>query len=380
VSRVHTRSPSTVLSAHLNELVVNTAESVVGSGTYGVVFDAKAECRPGGDPTQELLNAAAKSRLVRKHKKRIEDENMADTSEFAIQSVLTENQSSYESGILKLICPDGVMMKCDAILSSIIPKLQRCDADNPLLHDFMLNFLQSMCRALTTLKQHEYIHGDPKPENIGMRFKENGDIFFVLFDLGSAKKYDRISEKSLTHGTPGFMSPEVICGELPKNDKNKLDIYSIGRVLFLMLIPGAKILQGLATVKEVSDAHDAAKRNPPIDHKARMYRIFNAQTISQKLLLMTEAMCETLAENRLSLEELCRITQHLECEILPYPSVEGYAALFEWYRTLIEPAVEQSYPSNVTFNSGDAGFFSSPSAPAAEAVVLSPFPPIIAGQ
>lgn len=100
------------------------------------------------------------------------------------------------------------------------------------------------CRALGQAHQRGIIHRDIKPENIFLTKHRGSSDFVKILDFGISKTLgaeDDLKSCSLTNaglavGTPHYMSPEQLCSE--KEIDGRCDIYSMGVVLFQMLIGG----------------------------------------------------------------------------------------------------------------------------------------------
>jgi len=335
------RSLSPVLAHYYRMFTFSNEKTCVGEGALGSVCDVKAHLTdPAATPQGELKRALKLLPLVQKEPKinSSVSSNLALEIEFSIHEKLTRNVSSYESGILKLIHPkDGIMIKGDAVLSSILDNFQLSECTNAFYPYFIVNYLESMCRALKTLRRHEYIHADIKLNNVVLRLHADGDIYFALIDLGSARNYQHISaEHPPLNGTLGFCSPESVCGGILEQEKEKLDIYPIGCILYLLLNPNHYIdTDGLSVIRPLSKAYaDAKQEQVMVDQQARLNKIFSARTILEKFELNMRGMCELLPENRLSFAHFDCITKHLR-KSLPVLSGDENKELFRWYRQLL---------------------------------------------
>jgi serine/threonine-protein kinase len=92
-------------------------------------------------------------------------------------------------------------------------------------------FLQA-CDGLFFMHERGYIHRDLKPENILV----SHDGVAKIGDFGFAKQMlakGKLTRKGTTMGTPAYMSPEHLDA---KNADMRSDIYSMGVILFEMLI------------------------------------------------------------------------------------------------------------------------------------------------
>ncbi len=107
-----------------------------------------------------------------------------------------------------------------------------------------------LCRAVTAVHDAGLIHRDIKSRNVMLA--DDGRV--VLTDFGAGWQLSERSGRRLA-GTPGYMAPELLCGEAPSR---RSDIYSIGVLLFHLLtrsypVPGA----GLDNLRA---AHDRGER------------------------------------------------------------------------------------------------------------------------
>jgi serine/threonine protein kinase len=303
----------------------------VGQGSYGTVFSANA-----------VLSDDAKSRALSSPLvlKTIKNATSTPAAEFEIQAMLTSTRPSVETGILKLISPEGVMIRCDTVFSSLCTKLRtETLRDEILFNHFVVNFIESMNRALNTLRDSHVVHADIKPANIGMRFKKNGDIYFVLFDFGSAKTDEQIDAGDDLKGTPGYGAPESWekNKNLPIQNKEKIDIYAVGRTLlslFMIIESGLLSLQNVVAQYEVEKNSQKPK---VVDHVERLELISSDSNFSSKLGRLITGICEQLPENRLSLKH-CEIIADQLRNALPRLSSEDQSGLYKWYRELIGPA------------------------------------------
>ena len=93
---------------------------------------------------------------------------------------------------------------------------------------------------METLDHYNQIHNDIKPQNYLAKFR-NGDndlsnIEVVLTDFGLAGSESK-------GGTPIFASPECLAN--PDRKDKSTDIFSLGRVFLMMILPKEKFLEFL---------------------------------------------------------------------------------------------------------------------------------------
>ena len=109
--------------------------------------------------------------------------------------------------------------------------------------------LREMVQALVEVHSMGVIHCDIKPENIMLRI----DGTAVLGDFGIARRMIKARKCDDIVGTPYFMSPEQVRGEV---EDEYTDIYSMGGVFFNML-SGDKPYLG-ETLEEIMQQHQHA--------------------------------------------------------------------------------------------------------------------------
>lgn len=111
--------------------------------------------------------------------------------------------------------------------------LDRVLRRGPLEERVALSLCQKVCETIDFLHSRHIIHRDLKPSNIMV--KKGGGV--VLLDFGFMKSFadDEIMlEQQRTLGTPAYMAPEMVEGDLHDSDE-RTDIFSIGAVLYEML-------------------------------------------------------------------------------------------------------------------------------------------------
>lgn len=112
----------------------------------------------------------------------------------------------------------------------------------------IIECLQAMLNALCYLNSLNRIHCDIKPENILLRPKANGQVDYVLIDLGAACFLREAQEGGYVVGTPAYIAPERIKNKFYFNS----DLYSLGVIAFEMST-GKRPFTG--TVEELTHAN-----------------------------------------------------------------------------------------------------------------------------
>jgi serine/threonine protein kinase len=99
---------------------------------------------------------------------------------------------------------------------------------NLLPIDKVVEYMFKCCRALNYAQFNGVIHRDIKPAN--MLLTEDGDI--KISDMGAALLLDMEQTQVSNIGSPGYMSPEQLRGEVLTH---QTDIYSLGVVMYRLL-------------------------------------------------------------------------------------------------------------------------------------------------
>jgi serine/threonine protein kinase len=107
------------------------------------------------------------------------------------------------------------------------------------------------------LKDPKIVHRDLKPENVMMAAIDKKNFEVIVIDFGFACFYDPKLElgKDEFLGTPAYMAPEIIKGEMYTE---KVDVWAIGIIMF-MLLCGEMLYHGKdakKTLKLVLEGND----------------------------------------------------------------------------------------------------------------------------
>ena len=108
--------------------------------------------------------------------------------------------------------------------------LHRVLRRGPLPEKTALRISLRLAETLEYIHSRDIIHRDLKPSNIMLR--KGGEP--VIVDFGFMKSYAEdflLEESGVTLGTPAYMAPELVEGDLQKTDE-RTDIFSLGAVLY----------------------------------------------------------------------------------------------------------------------------------------------------
>jgi eukaryotic-like serine/threonine-protein kinase len=135
----------------------------------------------------------------------------------------------------------------------------------PQVSERVIGLLQQACRSLAEAHEHGLVHRDIKPANLFVARLGNEYDYLKVLDFGIVKDqpgsegHDTqgstlLSAPNLLKGTPAFMSPEVILGELPID--GRADLYSLacaaywaltGRLVFQANTPAQMLVHHVQT-------------------------------------------------------------------------------------------------------------------------------------
>ncbi len=112
-------------------------------------------------------------------------------------------------------------------------------AEGPMAQPRALRILDQCCAALIEAHGAGIVHRDLKPENIMLADRHGNPDYVKVLDFGIAKLHDgggknpTLTQAGSVFGTPRYMSPEQVKGELVDA---RSDIYALGLILYEMLV------------------------------------------------------------------------------------------------------------------------------------------------
>jgi hypothetical protein len=188
-------------------------EAAIGRGAAGAVYRAR-DLSTGGLVAVKVLRSS----------------EPLDTQRFASESMLLKMLD--DPAIVRYVA-QGKTPEGDPFLAlewleggSLKDRL----AEGPLSLVDSITIATRVCHALLTLERRRVVHRDIKPANIVIA---NGVAQRTkLFDFGIARflETDDVSEEGTLLGTPGYLAPEQVRGELSVD--TRADLFALGAVLY----------------------------------------------------------------------------------------------------------------------------------------------------
>ncbi|HVU16328.1 MAG TPA: SUMF1/EgtB/PvdO family nonheme iron enzyme [Candidatus Didemnitutus sp.] len=129
--------------------------------------------------------------------------------------------------------PDGAAIAMEYVKGESLSKLALSQPDGAFTMGRLKPWVQQFCAALTYAHEEaKVVHRDLKPANLML----DGQDRLKITDFGIARSItesvSRISAQAGSSGTPSYMSPQQMMGELPSVAD---DIYSLGATLYELL-------------------------------------------------------------------------------------------------------------------------------------------------
>lgn len=107
----------------------------------------------------------------------------------------------------------------------------RLTRGGPLSPDALAAIGEQLADVLATLHGAGVVHRDLSPSNVLVQSRTNGVPWTKVLDLGVAKLLDAPSRTLGPMGTPGYVAPEQLLGEVSP----RTDVYSLGALLWWAL-------------------------------------------------------------------------------------------------------------------------------------------------
>ena len=116
----------------------------------------------------------------------------------------------------------------------------RVHRDGPLSPEAAIMLVSQIASALDEAHACGIIHRDVKADNIVLADEPQNAGAFVakLVDFGLAERNWQENERVSVAGTPAYMTPEHLCGEVPPNPA--LDIWGLAATAFMAMLHSAR--------------------------------------------------------------------------------------------------------------------------------------------
>jgi tetratricopeptide (TPR) repeat protein len=155
-----------------------------------------------------------------------------------------------------------------------------------------LRLVADLCRALEYIHQNDIIHLDLKPSNILV--SAEGIVKLTDFGLAHSSRNQSLLKAA---GTPAYMSPEVISGQMPDG---RSDLYSLGVLLYLIF--AGRLPFEAPTTEELVKLQIKGTPQPP--------KIFNPDVPDQMQLLILKLLAKDPNERPASANEVIQEINH----------------------------------------------------------------------
>ena len=225
-------------------------EAVLGQGSFGITYKAKAFTVIKGKFSQELVETntpkAIKEFFMKEVNERDESGSITGMSEGSLSYNYAQKFKKEAENLASMNHPNIVRV-IDFISANNTYYYVMDYIDGENLNDYLKHHKMSEKEATDTISEvakalqymHEekhMLHLDLKPGNI-MRRNSDGHLFLIDFGLSKHYSEDGVPETSTSVGlgTPGYAPIEQANIKSVKQFKRTLDIYSLGATFYKLL-------------------------------------------------------------------------------------------------------------------------------------------------
>lgn len=225
-------------------------ESVLGQGSFGVTYKAKAFTVMRGKFGEELVETntpkAIKEFFMKEVNERDESGSITGMSEGSLSYNYAQKFKNEAENLAGMSHPNIVKV-IDFIAANntyyyVMDYIEGEDLNEYLKHHKMseqeaTHVIMEVAKALKYMHEEKHmLHLDLKPGNI-MRRKSDGHIFLIDFGLSKHYNEDGVPETSTSVGlgTPGYAPIEQANSKSAKQFRTTLDIYALGATYYKML-------------------------------------------------------------------------------------------------------------------------------------------------
>lgn len=233
-----------------SDSIVYRIESVLGQGSFGVTYKAKAFTVMKGRFGEELVETNTPKAIKEFFMKEVNDRDASGSITGMSEGSLSYNYAQKfkkEAENLASMNHPNIVKVIDFISANNTYYYVMDYIDGENLNDYLKHHKMSEKEATDTISEvakalqymHEekhMLHLDLKPGNI-MRRNSDGHIFLIDFGLSKHYSEDGVPETSTSVGlgTPGYAPIEQANIKSVKQFKRTLDIYSLGATFYKLL-------------------------------------------------------------------------------------------------------------------------------------------------
>jgi len=225
-------------------------ESVLGQGSFGVTYKAKAFTVMRGKFGEELVETntpkAIKEFFMKEVNERDESGSITGMSEGSLSYNYARKFKNEAENLAEMSHPNIVKV-IDFIAANntyyyVMDYIEGENLNEYLKHHKMTeqeatDIIKEVAKALKYMHEEKHmLHLDLKPGNI-MRRKSDGHIFLIDFGLSKHYNEDGVPETSTSVGlgTPGYAPIEQANSKSAKQFRTTLDVYALGATYYKML-------------------------------------------------------------------------------------------------------------------------------------------------
>ncbi|CAF3801968.1 unnamed protein product [Rotaria sordida] len=95
---------------------------------------------------------------------------------------------------------------------------------------------RQMCLGVKYLHDHSITHRDLKPENVLLTSPDTNETLIKITDFGLSRFINETTLMKTFCGTPNYLAPEVLSTRGEASYTNKVDIWSLGVILYICLV------------------------------------------------------------------------------------------------------------------------------------------------